>query len=44
VARSAERVVVATGVAPGTYYVRVRAGNAAGLSAPTPDVPVTITP
>jgi predicted phage tail protein len=44
VARQAERILVATGVAPGTYYVRVRAGNAAGLSAPTADVAVTITP
>jgi hypothetical protein len=44
VARSAERVFVATGAVPGTYYVRVRAGNAAGLSAPTTEVQVTITP
>jgi hypothetical protein len=44
VARSVERVLVATGVVPGIYYVRVRAGNAAGLSVPTADVAVIVTP
>jgi endonuclease/exonuclease/phosphatase family metal-dependent hydrolase len=35
----------ATGiVAPGTYYLRVRARTAAGLSAPTPDAVVVIAP
>ena len=30
------------GAPPGTYYVRVRAVNAAGASAPTADITVTI--
>lgn len=32
----------ASGVARGTYYVRVVAVNAAGASAPTPDLPVVV--
>jgi hypothetical protein len=44
VARTVDRSLVATDVVPGSYYVRVRAGNASGLSPPTADVPVTVTP
>lgn len=35
---------VAPPVVPGVYHVRVRAGSASGLGAPTPDVVVTISP
>ncbi len=35
---------VAPPVVPGVYHVRVRAGSVSGLSAPTPDVVVTISP
>jgi hypothetical protein len=44
VARTVDRLLVVTDVVPGSYYVRVRAGNASGLSAPTADIPVSVTP
>ncbi|MEZ5292394.1 MAG: fibronectin type III domain-containing protein [Vicinamibacterales bacterium] len=34
--------LTASGVPPGTYYVRVRAGNYTGLSAPSNEVAVTV--
>jgi hypothetical protein len=43
VVRTVDRSFVVNDVAPGSYYVRVRSGNASGLSAATADVPVTVT-
>lgn len=42
--RTSERALVATGVPAGRYFVRVRAGNASGLSAPTADRQVDVHP
>lgn len=42
VARTVDRTLTAVGVLPGRYFVRARAGNASGLSAPTADVEVDV--
>lgn len=44
VTRTADRSVVAVGVVPGRYFVRVRAGNDAGVGEPTADVVVDVSP
>ena len=44
VVRTVDRSFVAAGVLPGRYFVRVRAGNDSGLSAPTADVVVDVSP
>lgn len=44
VARTPDLTLTAPGVPPGHYFVRVRAGNPSGLSAPTPDVQVDVVP
>lgn len=44
VARTVDRSVVAVGVVPGRYFVRVRAGNDAGVGEPTADVVVDVSP
>jgi hypothetical protein len=42
VASTTAPALTATGVPAATYYVRVRAGNAAGLGPATPDVVITV--
>lgn len=44
VIRTTDSGYVAAGVLPGRYFVRVRAGNGAGLSGPTADLVVDVTP